>query len=182
MADDVDWSHTPKAERDRTVKAHQLANAARALGTGPEHLVVGCTEQRRAVRELAGMPRKVSEETWHATCVLLTDQTPADRVTPRPVRTRPCVRCGATPARLFMCGWRCHECTPAALAGRPEPAAPAPTPRTGHLTSRTAAVLAVEQDARLQAAKRNARTAADRARIGEHAHRLYGHLANQPVP
>lgn len=29
--------------------------------------------------------------------------------------------------RLFACGYRCQSHTPAALAGRPEPAAPAPS-------------------------------------------------------
>jgi hypothetical protein len=30
-------------------------------------------------------------------------------------------RCGGTPTRLYNTGWRCPACTPAALAGRPEP-------------------------------------------------------------
>jgi formate-dependent phosphoribosylglycinamide formyltransferase (GAR transformylase) len=30
-------------------------------------------------------------------------------------------RCGGTPTRLHIVGHRCAECTPAALAGRPEP-------------------------------------------------------------
>lgn len=35
--------------------------------------------------------------------------------------TRPCTRCGAAPARLYPQGRRCAACTPAALAGLPEP-------------------------------------------------------------
>jgi hypothetical protein len=37
--------------------------------------------------------------------------------------SRPCehLGCGATPARLYLPGWRCPAHTPAALAGRPEP-------------------------------------------------------------
>jgi len=33
----------------------------------------------------------------------------------------PAGTCGATPARLYMTGWRCPAHTPAALAGKPEP-------------------------------------------------------------
>ncbi|MEV0149075.1 MULTISPECIES: hypothetical protein [unclassified Nonomuraea] len=29
--------------------------------------------------------------------------------------------CGGTPTRLYICGYRCATCTPAALAGQPEP-------------------------------------------------------------
>ncbi|MEV4287399.1 hypothetical protein AB0K40_17985 [Nonomuraea bangladeshensis] len=43
--------------------------------------------------------------------------------------TRPCThwngaaatRCGATPARLYLPGWRCPAHTPAAMAGQEEP-------------------------------------------------------------
>jgi hypothetical protein len=35
----------------------------------------------------------------------------------------PCQRCGATPTRLYAQGHRCPTCTPAALAGLPEPPA-----------------------------------------------------------
>lgn len=35
--------------------------------------------------------------------------------------TRKCSRCGAAPARLYPAGWRCASCTPARLAGEPEP-------------------------------------------------------------
>jgi hypothetical protein len=46
-----------------------------------------------------------------------------------PPADRPCSHhgpaghCGATPARLYLPGWRCAAHTPAALAGRPEPGA-----------------------------------------------------------
>ncbi|QFY09672.1 hypothetical protein GBF35_26125 [Nonomuraea phyllanthi] len=30
-------------------------------------------------------------------------------------------RCGATPTRFYLQGWRCADHTPSALAGRPEP-------------------------------------------------------------
>ncbi|MFV2172288.1 hypothetical protein ACFHW2_12110 [Actinomadura sp. LOL_016] len=33
----------------------------------------------------------------------------------------PCLICGATPTRLFISGYRCRTCTPAAENGRPEP-------------------------------------------------------------
>ncbi|GAA3172756.1 hypothetical protein [Nonomuraea roseoviolacea] len=29
--------------------------------------------------------------------------------------------CGGTPTRFYICGPRCKSCTPAALAGKPEP-------------------------------------------------------------
>jgi Bifunctional DNA primase/polymerase, N-terminal len=48
---------------------------------------------------------------------------------PPAARMRPCTwygptgTCGATPARLYLAGWRCPAHTPAALAGQPEPGA-----------------------------------------------------------
>jgi len=96
---------------------------------------------------------------------------------------RPCWRCGTHEGvQQYLNGPACPQHTPAALAGRPEPQAPPQAPRSGRLTSRTAAVVAVELDTRLQAAKRHAHTAAERARVGEQAHRLYGRLANTPPP
>ena len=38
-----------------------------------------------------------------------------------PAVSPPCNRCGARPARLYAGGRRCATCTPAALAGLPEP-------------------------------------------------------------
>ena len=36
--------------------------------------------------------------------------------------SQPClVACGRTDTRLYACGWRCPEHTPARLAGHPEP-------------------------------------------------------------
>jgi len=47
--------------------------------------------------------------------------------------------CGATPARLYLTGWRCPAHTPAALAGRPEP---------GHQAKKAPAGLTIEAAAR----------------------------------
>lgn len=182
----IDWSHTQKAEHDRTVKARRLANAARALNVDADGLTVGSTAARNAVRLHAGLPRKVSEETWFATCQLLTETDAAPQPaapSPAPRRVRPCARCGATKdVRTYLNGPACPRHTPAALAGHQEPQAPPQRPRVARLTSRTAAVIAVEQDTRLQSAKRHAHTAAERARVGEHAHRLYSHLAPTAPP
>src|SRR5689334_17686838 len=50
------------------------------------------------------------------------DTTPGEPPAARPCgHHSPAGHCGATPARLYLPGWRCAAHTPAALAGRPEP-------------------------------------------------------------
>lgn len=62
----------------------------------------------------------------------------------------PCYRCGSSPAQQYLCGHRCRHCTPAALAGRPEPAktATAYRPQAGSapLTARELARIAQSRE------------------------------------
>ncbi|GAA4627300.1 hypothetical protein [Cellulomonas oligotrophica] len=162
--DPIDWAHTQRAEHDRTLKAKALAVAARELGVPAAGLVVG-GGGRRAVRRHAGLA-SASEETWHAASQLLAADAPPER--PRP---RACARCGhgERPVRLYLCGWRCDPCSPAALAGCSVPA-PRADLTADALRARRAAALVPDLDPDLATAKASTRSAIERGRIAETAH------------
>ncbi|MEU6781464.1 DUF2493 domain-containing protein [Nonomuraea angiospora] len=40
---------------------------------------------------------------------------------PRPWQPQACGQCGTAPARFYITGWACGQCSPAAIAGQPEP-------------------------------------------------------------
>lgn len=113
----MDWAHTDQAEHNRTAKARALAAAARRLSLGPDDLVVGSVH-RKGVRLTAGL-QSVSEETWHAACVILAEAVPA----PACSWTHRDDHAGEV--HLYLAGLLCDAHAPWALAGHPRPAPPA---------------------------------------------------------
>lgn len=120
-ASQADFAHTSRARADREVKAAALAAAAAAQGLGPSDLSAG-GEHRRDLLRAAGYKR-ASEESWHAAAVILADM--VDRTPPGAPRGQHRCSCGApASAGLYLSGYKCPSCTPAALAGHPEPPRP----------------------------------------------------------
>lgn len=113
----IDWAHTDQAEHNRTAKARALAAASRRLGFGPDDLVVGSVH-RKGVRLTAGLP-SVSEETWHAACVILAASVP------KPVCSWTHRDDHAGAVHLYLGGLLCDAHAPWALAGRARPVPPA---------------------------------------------------------
>jgi hypothetical protein len=78
--------------------------------------------------------------------------------------TRPCGLCGAPDARLYISGWCCPTCTPAARSGRSEPGQTA----SQYQPQRYPDLRGVDPwhvvIARFEASKRRAENARDQAR------------------
>ena len=170
----VDYAHTRKAEQNRAEKAKALAAAARDLGVPAAGLGLG-EGNRRTVRLALGFS-SVSEDTWHLVVSLLSADAP-----PAGPRPRGCALCAAPDARLYICGWRCTGCSPAATAGRTVPTPPPGTTAVDLRRDRTPLVQ-VENDPRIESARRHSSSAADRAAIATEAHRRFGHSESARGP
>lgn len=119
----VDFAHTDVAERNRLSKADALAAVALQLGVDANGLAVG-TGNRRRVWKAAGLKRAPSEATWMAVVDVLGLPVPAPTRPQGPPTSGPCLFHPGRPGRLYLCGYRCPECSPAALAGRTRPVPP----------------------------------------------------------
>lgn len=172
----VDYAHTSRAERNRLTKAEALAAAARGLGIDARALAVG-TGNRRKVWKAADMKRAPSEDTWLAVVDILGLAPPAPTRPVGPPRTGTCLFHPDRPGRLYLGGYRCEDCSPAALAGHARPVPPPGTTAADLLAARASAPS--ELDPRDQSAKAHAHTAAERARL---ATRVYLRGLRNPGP
>lgn len=175
----VDFAHTRAAEHRRLAKAEALAAHARLLGVDADGLAAG-TGNRRRVWKAAGLKRAPSEDTWLAVVDVLglprTPQRPAS------VPAGCCLWHPDRPGRLYLGGYRCDDCSPAALAGRVVPTPPAGTTAADRLAARGRPVEELEpwiREARKASPAHRNGTAAARARLAE---RVYLRALHNPGP
>lgn len=118
----VDYAHTRTAGQRRLEKAAALAAAARALDVGAPGLAVG-VGRRREVWKAAGLKRPPSEDTWLAVVDVLGLSVELGRA-PGPAKSGTCLFHPDRHGRFYLGGYRCEECSPAAVAGRTVPRPP----------------------------------------------------------
>lgn len=171
----VNYAHTRTADQNRLAKAEALAAAARELGVGANGLAPG-TGGRRRVWKAAGLTRAPSEDTWLAVVDVLGLPSVAAREL-GPAAGGPCLFHPDRPGRLYLGGYRCGECSPAALAGRTRPVPPPGTTAADRLAARGR--VAVDAEPWVIAAKKRDRSAVGRARL---ATRVYERGLQNPGP
>lgn len=163
----VDYAHNHRAERNRHAKATALAAVARQLGVTSSSLAVG-RGRRRDVWKAAGLTRAPSEDTWLAVVDVLGLDEPAPLRGPG---RGTCLWHPDRPGRLYLGGWRCGECSPAALAGRPTVRPPAGTTLADRRDTRAGGAAVDELEPWIVAARRTGRTAAARAELATRVYR-----------
>lgn len=169
----VDFAHTRAAELRRLEKAEALAAHARLLGVDAGGLAAG-TGNRRRVWKAAGFKRAPSEDTWLAVVDVL-------GLRPTSLGGR-CLFHPDRPGHLYLGGYRCDDCSPAAAAGRIVPTPPPGMTATGLLAARGRHVDQLEPwivEARKASPAHRHGTAAARARL---AQRVYLRGLHNPGP
>ncbi len=116
-----DRAPTGPGQGSQAREAAALAGAARALGVRADELAQRAG-RRLEVWKAAQLPTSPAASIWEAAAALLA----GEEVPALPVH--PCVFHQDRPARLYLSGWRCDECSPWARAGRPCPCPPAGQP------------------------------------------------------
>jgi len=180
--DPIDWAHTDKARHDREIKAQALAAAARELGLRSTDLELG-RSGRGPVRQRCGFA-SVSEETWFEVVAILAETEPPPVVRPpRECWTPSCSTADET-VHLYVSGPYCDVHAPWARNGGRRPVPPPGTTLDDLRAAVRDSATAVLLPERILAAKKRAHTAAERARIAEHAHRLFlaGRLGGPDPP
>lgn len=170
------YAHTRTAEQNRLAKAEALAAAARELGVDANGLAVG-TGNRRRVWKAAGLKRAPSEDSWMAVVDLLGLPAAARRAL-GPAAGGPCLFHPDRPGGLYLGGYRCTECSPAALAGRTRPVPPPGTTAADRLAAR--AGVAVDAEPWVIAAKKRDRSAVGRARLATRVYERGLHNSGPP--